>query len=86
MIYSAVLTARQNQIVECVVLGMRNKEIADTLGISLQTVKNSLVQISEKLGVESRTSLAVHAVFWGIYIEPAIQRIEAELAREPVLV
>ncbi len=54
----AGLTARERQIVECVALGKRNKEIADQLGITEGTVKVYLHRIYEKADVTNRTELA----------------------------
>ena len=53
------LTEREVQIAQYVAAGKTNKAIATELGIHLGTVKNHLSSIYEKLGVESRTELAV---------------------------
>ena len=42
--------------------GFRNKEIADKLSISEQTVKNHLHNIFDKLGVSDRLELALYAI------------------------
>jgi DNA-binding NarL/FixJ family response regulator len=41
---------------------MRNKEIASSLGISHQTVKNHVLSILCKFGVEDRTQAVVFAL------------------------
>jgi DNA-binding NarL/FixJ family response regulator len=56
------LSAREMEVLECVTLGMSNKEIAGFLGISHQTVKNHVTAILRKLGVEDRTQAAVYAL------------------------
>lgn len=56
------LSAREMEVLECVTLGMSNKEIAGNLGISHQTVKNHVTAILRKLGVEDRTQAAVYAL------------------------
>jgi DNA-binding NarL/FixJ family response regulator len=42
--------------------GMSNKEIATTLKISHQTVKNHVTAILRKLNVEDRTQAAIYAL------------------------
>lgn len=56
------LSGREMEVLECVTLGMSNKEIASTLGISHQTVKNHVTAILRKLGVDDRTQAAVYAL------------------------
>ena len=58
----AQLTAREQEIVSLVAQGFRNKEIADKLSISEQTVKNHLHNIFDKLGVSDRLELALYAI------------------------
>ncbi len=57
-----LLTAREQEIVSLVTQGFRNKEIADKLSISEQTVKNHLHNIFDKLGVSDRLELALYAL------------------------
>ncbi len=57
-----VLTPREGEIVELVTQGFRNREIADKLSISEQTVKNHLQNIYDKLGVSDRLELALYAL------------------------
>lgn len=51
------LSARERGIVALVQRGLRNKEIAQELGLTEGTVKVHLHKIFEKLGVRSRTEL-----------------------------
>lgn len=51
----AQLTGRERQIVDGLVAGRTNAEIAASLFISDKTVRNALTRIFEKLGVHSRT-------------------------------
>jgi DNA-binding NarL/FixJ family response regulator len=53
------LTAREQQVLELVEQGMRNKEIAHELGIRPGTVKIHLKHIFEKSGVRGRFGLAL---------------------------
>ena len=59
------LTSREMEILELVVQGMSNREIAYHLGISHQTVKNHMTAILSKLGVADRTQAAVYALRHG---------------------
>lgn len=56
------LTAREMEILELVVQGKSNREIAYYLGISHQTVKNHMTAILRKLGATGRTEAAVSAL------------------------
>jgi len=56
------LSDREMEVLECVVKGMSNKEIANLLGISHQTVKNHVTAILRKFGVEDRTQAVVYAL------------------------
>jgi DNA-binding NarL/FixJ family response regulator len=59
------LSPREMQILQYVTRGLSNKEIAKTLGISHQTVKNHMTAILHKLAVEDRTQAAVYALRHG---------------------
>lgn len=59
------LSEREMQVLECVVTGLSNKEIAGLLGISHQTVKNHVTSILRKFGVEDRTQAVVYALKHG---------------------
>ena len=56
------LTPRETQILEYVARGNPNKQIAERLNISEQTIKNSFSTILKKLGAHDRT----HAVVIGL--------------------
>jgi len=56
------LSTREMEVLECVTRGMSNKEIATSLDISHQTVKNHVTAILRKLNVEDRTQAAVYAL------------------------
>lgn len=57
----SALSPRERSVAELVVKGMRNREIASTLGITEGTVKVHLYRVYEKLGVGSRTELLIRA-------------------------
>jgi DNA-binding NarL/FixJ family response regulator len=56
------LTMRERDIVRAIVAGQSNKDIADRLRLSTQTVKHHLTSIFDKTGVSSRLELAVFAL------------------------
>jgi len=56
------LSRREREIVNLVTHGLRNKELADRLQISEQTVKNHMHNIFDKLGVSDRLELALYAI------------------------
>ena len=51
------VTKRERQIVEKICLGKTNKQIADELFISLQTVKDHTHRIYSKIGINNRMQL-----------------------------
>ena len=53
------LTPRQCEIAELVARGCRNWQVAQLLGLSENTVVNHLTTIYDKLGIGTRTELAV---------------------------
>jgi DNA-binding NarL/FixJ family response regulator len=55
------MTPRERQIVAAVLSGYSNRDIAQKLSISDQTVKNHLTSIYDKVGVSSRLELALCA-------------------------
>jgi len=57
-----VLSTREREVVGLVCQGFRNKEIAEKMFISEQTVKNHLHNIFDKLGVSDRLELALYAI------------------------
>jgi DNA-binding NarL/FixJ family response regulator len=60
------LTAREVQVLELLAEGLPNKQIAERLGISDQTVKFHVSSISAKLGAANRTDAVRRAVRRGL--------------------
>jgi DNA-binding NarL/FixJ family response regulator len=56
------LSTREMEILTLITHGKSNKEIAQQLGISRQTVKNHMTSILRKLAVNDRTQAAVYAL------------------------
>ena len=59
---SSALSRREREIVALVSQGFKNKEMAERMFISEQTVKNHLHNIFDKLGVSDRLELALYAI------------------------
>jgi len=62
------LSAREREIVALVAQGYKNKEMAEKMFISEQTVKNHLHNIFDKLGVSDRLELALYAIHKGLHL------------------
>ncbi len=60
------LTWREVEVLRLVAEGQSNRAIAETLGISHRTAAAHLVNILNKLGLDSRTAAAAHAIRQGI--------------------
>ncbi len=56
------LTQRESEVLKQLVNGLTNKEIAQALDISYETVKEHVQHILRKIGVTDRTQAAVWAV------------------------
>jgi DNA-binding NarL/FixJ family response regulator len=52
-----LLSKREGEVVQCLVQGLTNREIAERMGLSQHTVKNYLFRVFDKLGVSNRTEL-----------------------------
>ena len=55
---SRALTPREHEIVDLLIAGLSNKEIAQRLNLVEGTVKVHLHEIYQKVGVKNRTALA----------------------------
>ena len=60
------LTQRETQVLRHMALGLSNKEIAQSLTISVETVKEHVQNILRKIAVTDRTQAAVWAVRRGL--------------------
>jgi DNA-binding NarL/FixJ family response regulator len=56
------LTQREGEVLKQLANGLTNKEIAQSLGISYETVKEHVQHVLRKIGVSDRTQAAVWAV------------------------
>jgi len=64
------LTRREKSIIACLVQGWRNREIAQNLHITEQTVKNHLRAVYDKVGVSDRLELALYAIHQKLELPP----------------
>jgi two-component system, NarL family, nitrate/nitrite response regulator NarL len=62
------LSQREREIVGLVAQGYKNKEMAEKMFISEQTVKNHLHNIFDKVGVSDRLELALYAIHKGLHV------------------
>jgi DNA-binding NarL/FixJ family response regulator len=60
------LTPRETQVLRHVAMGLANKEIADALQISVETVKEHVQNLLRKISLHDRTQAAVWAIRHGI--------------------
>jgi DNA-binding NarL/FixJ family response regulator len=60
------LTPRENQVLRLVAMGLSNQEIADSLEISIETVKEHVQNLLRKLALGDRTQAAVWALRHGL--------------------
>jgi two-component system, NarL family, response regulator LiaR len=60
------LTERETEVLKLVARGKSNRQIASELFVEEKTVKSHVLNILRKLGVQSRTQAALHAVRTGL--------------------
>jgi DNA-binding NarL/FixJ family response regulator len=73
--HDAQLLPRDLEVLQQLVAGATNKEIAALLHLSSKTVEVRVAQICTKLGVRSRTEAAVKAVSLGLVRPPTFTRL-----------
>lgn len=64
------LTAREKTVISYLMQGWRNREIAQHLSITEQTVKNHLRTIYDKVGVSDRLELVLYAIHQRLELPP----------------
>ena len=60
-----ILTKREKQVFEMLIINKTTKEIANTLKISEKTVRNHISNAMQKLGVKGRASAVVELLRLG---------------------
>jgi DNA-binding CsgD family transcriptional regulator len=66
-----VLSARENQVFELIVLGHTQREIGEMLGVSVKTVETHRAHINDKLGCRTRAQLVAYAITAGVLRRPS---------------
>ncbi len=61
-----ILTIREHEVFDLLILNKTTSEIADYLGISEKTVRNHISNTIQKLGVKSRTQAVIELVKLGL--------------------
>ncbi len=61
-----ILTAREQEVFDLLVLNKSTKEIASFLGISEKTVRNHISNTIQKLGVKGRTQAVIELAKLGL--------------------
>ncbi|MCH9643713.1 MAG: response regulator [Gammaproteobacteria bacterium] len=69
------LTPRENQVMELVITGMRSKQIAQELSITIKTVELYRARIMEKLQVESSVALTHKILSYRHAMEHQLQSV-----------
>lgn len=57
-----ILTKREKEIFDCLVVNMSTKQIAQSLGISEKTVRNHISNVMQKLGVKARSGALIELI------------------------
>ena len=59
---SRLLTLREKEVFEALILSKSTKEIAKTLNISEKTVRNHISNVIQKLGVKGRSQAIIELI------------------------
>ena len=70
------LTSTELEVIEQLVTGMTNREIAAQLMIEAETVKSHVSSVLVKLGVRNRTALAAIAGARGVWARRLVSALE----------
>jgi DNA-binding NarL/FixJ family response regulator len=60
------LSAREVEVLRQLALGYNNRQIAETLGLSVKTVETYKARVMDKLGVHGRAGLVRYALTHGL--------------------
>lgn len=65
-VMTPALTRREQEVIRLVIQGCSNAEIAERMGIQVQTVKNRLCELYLKTGARNRVGLAMFGIRYGL--------------------
>jgi DNA-binding CsgD family transcriptional regulator len=82
-LFQSPLTPCERSLLRYLPVGLPNKRIAKRLALSERTVRNRLVDISEKLGLENRTQIAMYYTGQWQWLERYHDRFEAFCLQRP---
>ncbi len=68
------LTPREQEVIDLLIAGRANREIASTLGMELKTVKTHVGKLLQKFGVPNRVALTVRAMEMQLSPEERMRR------------
>lgn len=74
------LSVRERQLVDCLLRGMSNRDIADALSLTEKTVKHYMTNVMNKLNAKSRLEVAVVAKRLGLGSADALSASAEEIA------
>jgi DNA-binding NarL/FixJ family response regulator len=74
-------TPREREIIKLVAEGLKSKEIAESLGISLKTVETHRSNTMKKLGLRNAAELTAYAVKEGLVKKPILKGDEGSFTR-----
>ena len=60
-----ILTKREHQVFELLILNKSTRDIANDLGISEKTIRNHISNVMQKLGVKGRTQAVIELLKLG---------------------
>jgi DNA-binding NarL/FixJ family response regulator len=68
-----LLSTRQREIFDLIVIGQSNKELARKLGLGEGTVKIHIAKLFDKLGVRHRSAVALAGAKFGLRTWPTLR-------------
>src|SRR3970282_1887580 len=83
LVWPGGLSDREVEVARLVAIGRTNKEIGALLGMSPRTAQKHVMNVYEKLGLESRAGLALYAVERGL-LDPDLQWVQSYVTSDRI--